>query len=373
MKYFLVAGEASGDLHASNLICELKNYDSAAHFRFWGGDLMQNVSGEAPLKHYKELAFMGFVDVVLNLRAILKNFKLIKQQILDYQPDVVILVDYPGFNLRLVKFLKQHHIKVFYYISPTIWAWKSSRVKQIKAYVDEMYAILPFEKEVYERYDYSAQYMGHPLLDAIANFKRNKALTKAMFLEKYALTEKPIVALLPGSRKREISTKLPLMLESVEHFSDFQFVVSVAPSVDVDWVANLCSGHQVTLVENDTYNLLMNSYAALVTSGTATLETALFNVPQVVCYKMGGLTYHIIKRLVNIRFISLVNLILDEEVVKELIQNDLNPKNINLELNKILNTPFRDQQLKDYDRFNAVLEGEGASQRIAEDMFNKIS
>ena len=361
LKYYIIAGEASGDLHASNLMKELKKKDPQAEFRFWGGDLMQ-AQGGTLVKHYRELAFMGFAEVLMNLRTILGNISVAKKDIEAYKPDAVILVDYPGFNLRIAEFVKSLGIKVYYYISPQIWAWKTGRVHKIKKVVDKMFVILPFEEEFYQRYDYKVDFVGNPLLDSLNNLPE---IDEAKFRQENNLDERPIIALLPGSRTQEIKVKLPLMLSVEKDFSDYQFVVAGAPSQPIENYKKI-AGNDLKIVENRTYDLLRVSHSALVTSGTATLETALLKVPEVVCYKGNAISYEIGKRIVkNIRFISLVNLIMDKEVVKELIQYDLTYENIKHELNLILNTPKRNQILKDYDELHHKLGGVGASERTA--------
>ena len=367
MKYYVIAGEASGDLHGANLMKQLKVVDSNAEFKFWGGDLMSEIGGK-PIKHIKELAFMGFVEVVQNLRTISKNFKICKETLLEYKPDALILIDYPGFNLRMAKFAKENGIKVFYYISPQVWAWKKKRVFKIKKYVDEMYVILPFEKDFYNEYDYKVDFVGHPLLDAIENRKGNEK-----FRKENNLSDSPIIALLPGSRNQEISVKLPIMLSVVDKFPGYQFVIAGAPSQEASFYQQFINKDNVKLVENVTYDLLENSTAALVTSGTATLETALFNVPEVVCYKGSNISYQIAKRIINVKYISLVNLIMDREVVTELIQNELNTKNLITELNKLLNESTRKELLKEYDLLHNNLGGIGASKRTAELMFKALN
>jgi lipid-A-disaccharide synthase len=330
MKYYIIAGEASGDLHGSNLIKELLILDPHAEINAWGGDLMQN-AGAKIVKHYRDLAFMGFTEVVMNLGTILKNIKFCKQNIIEFQPDCIILIDYPGFNLRIAQFAKKNNIKVIYYISPQIWAWKESRIHIIKKCVDEMLVILPFEKEFYAKHNMPVHFVGHPLIDAISSFKLDKE-----FLIKNHLSDKPIVALLPGSRKQEISKILPIMLESINDIEDIQIVIAAAPSVEIQFYKELITNKNITIVQNDTYNILSYAKAALVTSGTATLETALFEVPQIVCYKGGQISYWLAKQLIKVKYISLVNLIMDKPVVKEMIQDKCNAIEINTELKQIL-------------------------------------
>lgn len=370
MKYYIISGEASGDLHGANLVKELKLKDSEFTARGWGGDKMEQ-EGVELVKHYRDLAFMGFIEVVANLRTILSNIKLCKQDILDYKPDVVILIDYPGFNLRIAKFLFEHNIKVFYYISPQVWAWKQSRVKTIKKVVDKMFVILPFEKPFYEKFDYKVDYVGHPLLDEVNRFKAN-VISKEQFLKENKIPNKPIIALLPGSRTQEIKKKLPVMLEMVSQFKDYQFIVAGAPSKDQSFYNEFLKDSTVKLLENKTYQLLSHAHAALVTSGTATLETALFKVPQVVCYKASAVSYQIAKRLVKIDYISLANLIMDREVAKELIQGDLSHENLKNELAKVLNGAGREKMLQEYNELATVLGNEGASERVAQLMISYL-
>lgn len=369
MKYYIIAGEASGDLHASNLMKELKKKDAQAEFRFWGGDLMQ-AQGGTLVKHYRDLAFMGFAEVVMNLRTILGNISVAKKDIESYRPDAVILVDYPGFNLRIAEFVKKLGIKVYYYISPQIWAWKTGRVHKIKKVVDKMFVILPFEEEFYQRYDYKVDFVGNPLLDSLNNLP---SIDEGKFRKDNGLDDRPIIAILPGSRTQEIKVKLPLMLSVEKDFPEYQFVVAGAPSQPIENYKKIIGNH-LKIVENKTYDLLRISHAALVTSGTATLETALLKVPEVVCYKGNAISYEIGKRVVkNIRFISLVNLIMDKEVVKELIQYDLTYENIKHELNLILNTPKREQVLEDYNHLHDKLGGVGASERTADLIVKDLS
>ena len=362
MKYYIIAGEASGDLHGSNLMKELKINDTEAEFRFWGGDLMQQQGGTM-VKHYRDLAFMGFAEVILNLRTILGNIKFCKKDIQSWKPDAVILIDYPGFNLRIAEFVKGLGIKVYYYISPQIWAWKTGRVHKIKKFVDKMFVILPFEKEFYAKYDFEVDFVGHPLLDAMKDLPE---INLEKFKSEHVLDDRKVIALLPGSRKQEIKMKLPIMLSVVKDFPDYQFVVAGAPSQEESFYKEV-AGKDLKIVFGKTYDLLRISEAALVTSGTATLETALLNIPEVVCYKGSRISYEIGKRVVKyIKFISLVNLIMDKEVVKELIQQELNTKNLKLELTKILSEPKRSQVLNDYKDLREKLGGQGASERTAE-------
>lgn len=362
MKYYIIAGEASGDLHGSNLMKELKRKDAQAEFRFWGGDLMQEQGG-TQVKHYRDLAFMGFAEVIMNLHTILGNIKFCKKDIQEFKPDAVILIDYPGFNLRVAEFVMSLGIKVYYYISPQIWAWKTGRVHTIKKFVDKMFVILPFEKEFYAKYDYKVDFVGHPLLDAMKDLQD---LDLEKFKSENNLDERKIIAILPGSRKQEIRVKLPIMLSVAKDFPDYQFVVAGAPSQEESFYRDI-AGNNLKIVFGKTYDLLRSAEAALVTSGTATLETALLNTPEVVCYKGSRISYEIGKRVVKyIDYISLVNLIMNREVVKELIQSELNTKNLKSELSKILSEPKRSEILKDYKQLREKLGGSGASERTAE-------
>ena len=362
MKYYIIAGEASGDLHGSNLMKELFKKDSEADVRFWGGDLMQSTGGTL-VKHYRELAFMGFIEVIMNLKTILNNIKICKADISNFKPDVIIFIDYPGFNMRIAQWAKPLGIKTHYYISPQIWAWKENRIKQIKRDVDKMYVILPFEKDFYEtKHRYPVTFVGHPLIDAINNRTKTDAI---QFKKDNNLDERPIIALLPGSRKQEISKMLSEMLAVTTFFPEYQFVIAGAPSQEYSFYKTFLTTNQVHFVANKTYDLLSVAHAALVTSGTATLETALFKVPEVVLYKGSVISYQIAKRVVTLKYISLVNLIMDKEVVTELIQKDCNPKKIKKELHKILNTENRDKLLKAYDKLETKLGGAGASEKTA--------
>ncbi|MCF6342945.1 MAG: lipid-A-disaccharide synthase [Bacteroidales bacterium] len=362
MKYYIIAGEASGDLHASNLMKAMKAEDKHADFRFWGGGLMAEQGGTL-VKHYRDLAFMGFAEVLLNLKTILKNISFCKNDLLYYQPDVLILVDYPGFNLRIAEFARKKGVKIIYYISPQVWAWKQSRVHKIKRAVDKMLVILPFEKFFYAKYGIEVNFVGHPLLDALAD---EKPENRADFLLANGLADKPIVALLPGSRKQEVSKMLQIMLQLVNHFQHVQFVVAGVGSLTDSFYAEIIGGKPVKVLQNKTHAILRNADAALVTSGTATLETALMGVPEVVCYKGNWFSYQIAKRVIHVKYISLVNLIMDREVVKELIQDELNAVRLTEELNSLL----RDAQVKlrlknDYSELKEKLGKAGASQRAA--------
>lgn len=366
MKYYIIAGEASGDLHGSNLMKALKEKDPNAEFRFWGGDLMAKQGGTL-VKHYRDLAFMGFLEVAMNLRTILNNIKFCKEDIQNNKPDVLILVDYPGFNLRIAKFAKEQGIKVVYYISPQLWAWKEGRVEIIRKYVDEMMVILPFEKDFYSKHGVYSHFVGHPLLDAISTLEE---INTEDFKIQNGLNEKEIIALLPGSRKQEVEKMLQIMLSVRPYFKEYQFVIAGAPSLPKEFYEKYVDDN-VHFVSNKTYDLLRCSKAALVTSGTATLETALLNIPEVVCYRGSKVSYAIAKRLVkNIKYISLVNLIMDREVVKELIQNDLNTNNLVEELKKILATEKRFEVFRDYELLREKLGGKGASENAADIILN---
>ena len=358
MKYYIISGEASGDLHGSNLIKELYKQDAAADIRCWGGDLMQ-AAGATLVKHYRDLAFMGFVEVIKNLPTILNNIKFCKQDILDYKPDVIILIDYPGFNLRIAEWGKQQDFTIVYYISPQVWAWKENRVKKMKQCIDKMLVILPFEKDYYKnKWHWEVEYVGHPLVEVVE--ESEKVIGNRQ-------RDSTIIALLPGSRKQEITKKLPIMLDVAKSFPDYQFVVAKAPGQEDDFYTPFLSAYNnVSTVRNDTYHLLMKSKAALVTSGTATLETALFGVPEVVCYKAGTVSYEIGKRLVNVKFISLVNLIMDKLVVKELLQQELTTKNLVKELNELLFNKDRQHQLhEDYSALKNILSAGGHASSTA--------
>ncbi|MFZ7114416.1 MAG: lipid-A-disaccharide synthase [Bacteroidota bacterium] len=370
MKYYLIAGEASGDLHGSNLLRELKKLDPDAHVRAWGGELIQE-QGAHIVKHYRDLAFMGFAEVVMNLRTILRNISFCKEDILKFRPDAIILVDYPGFNLRIAEFAHENKIKVFYYISPQVWAWKQSRVKKIRQVVDKMMVILPFEKDFYKKFDYEVDFVGHPLLDAIEQ-QKEKLLAVNSWKKKAGLSEKPLIGLLPGSRTQEISNILPLMLTVVDKLPEYQFAIAAAPSQPLTYYKSLIGDKNIPVIADETYSLLSASEAALVTSGTATLETALLNIPEVVCYKGGKISYHIAKRIVDIKYISLVNLIMDREVVKELIQDDLNEETIFAELKKVLTPEHRSKLLADYSELRTKLGGSGASEKAARIIFENM-
>ncbi|MBS1764733.1 MAG: lipid-A-disaccharide synthase [Bacteroidetes bacterium] len=365
MKYYIVAGEASGDMHAANLAAELHKADHDATMRGWGGDRMQ-AAGVEVVKHYRELAFMGFIEVVKNLRTIFRNLEACKADILKFNPDVVILVDYPGFNLRLAEFLKLKGIKVFYYISPQIWAWKQSRVHKIKRTVDKMFVILPFEKPFYKKFDYDVEFTGHPLLDEIERIKKSAVAPLPV-----AASGKKIIALLPGSRIQEIKEMLPVMANAVKHFKNYEPVIAAAPNIPDSFYQSLAAN--ISIVHGQTYNLLQQAYAALVTSGTATLETALFRVPEIVCYKGNKFSYLIARQLVKVKYISLVNLILDRMLVKELIQQDMNEKTLTAEMELMLeNDEYRKKLSEGYEELIQKLGSAGASAKAAQKMYNLL-
>jgi lipid-A-disaccharide synthase len=363
MKYYIIAGEASGDLHGANLMKSLYQLDPQADIRFWGGDLMQQVGGTL-VKHYKDLAFMGFAEVLMNLKTILTNISLCKKDIEQFNPDAIIFIDYPGFNMRIAKWAKQKHIPTHYYISPQIWAWKEGRIKAIKRDVDYMYVILPFEKDFYQtKHQYPVHFVGHPLIDAIDN---RTEITIEEFRKEHQLDNRPIIALLPGSRKQEIEKMLSVMLSVIKDFPDYQFVIAGAPSQDKSFYEQFITSEQVHFITNKTYDLLSVAHAALVTSGTATLETALFKVPEVVLYKGNSISYQIAKRIITLKYISLVNLIMDETVVTELIQNECNTQNVKQELAKILDPIYREKLKHKYDLVEEKLGGKGASYKTVE-------
>ena len=368
MKYYIIAGEASGDLHGSNLIKEIIKQDDSANIRCWGGDKMQAAGGEL-VKHYRHLAFMGVTEVLANLRTILDNMKFCKKDILQYRPDVVILIDYPGFNLRIAKWAKEQGFKVVYYISPKVWAWKSSRVKTMKQCVDKLLVILPFEKKYFkEKWNWDVEYVGHPLIEVIEDFQ-NK-------VRGLPLADKPIVGLLPGSRKHEIQKKLPVMLKVTKFFPDHHFIVAKAPGIEEDYYDNLLEGYSnVSYVSDQTYTLLQQSKAAIVTSGTATLETALFDVPEVICYKLSSISYTIAKWLVKLKYISLVNLIMDKPVVTELIQHKMTVENFKKELEQLLRNESRLAEIKkDYAALRELLSKDGhASEKAARSIIHFLA
>ena len=361
MKYYIIAGEASGDLHGSNLMKELYKQDATADIRFWGGDLMQTAGGTL-VSHYKERAFMGFFEVLKNIFKVVGFIKFCKKDIAVFQPDVLIFIDNSGFNLRVAKWAKAVGFRTNYYISPQVWASRAGRVKDIKRDIDKLFVILPFEKDFYKKHDCEVAFVGHPLIDAIAD---RTQVSESDFRKEHALSTKKIIALLPGSRKQEITKMLSVMLTLVPDFSGYQFVVAGAPSQDWSFYKQIIGEREVAFINNKTYDLLSVSYAALVASGTATLETALFKVPQVVCYKGGYISYQIAKRIITLKFISLVNLILDKEVVKELIQEDFNKQNLKVALINILEISNREDMFLNYFELEKQLGGKGASKNVA--------
>jgi lipid-A-disaccharide synthase len=370
-RIYIIAGEASGDLHGANLLKELYKLDYSISVRAWGGDRMKN-EGATLVKHISELAFMGFIEVILNLSTILKNINFCKKDILEFKPDVLLLIDYPGFNLRIAQWAKKNGIKVHYYISPQVWAWKKSRVNIIKASVDKMYSILPFENDFYKQFDYETQYVGHPLLDEIENFNQVR-LTKDEFLNKNKLSQAPIISILPGSRKQEIKVKLPIMLDAVKSLKNYQIVIAGAPNQTAKMYEEF-EAQGCKIIFGQTYDLLSNSEAAIVTSGTATLETAILNIPEVVCYKGSWISYFIARSLIKINYISLVNLIMDQQIVKELIQGECNPFKIREELDLLLNDKnYREAMLSNFEIMREKLGGQGASKKVAHSLLKTIS
>ena len=373
MKYYIIAGEASGDLYGSNLIKEIKKIDSKATFRAWGGDLM-NLEDVKLVRHYKDHNYMGFAEVIWNLRTILKNITFCKEDIKKYNPDALILIDFPGFNMRIAKYFNKSSFPILYYIAPQVWAWKEKRVELIKKYVDSLYVILPFEKEFFKKHGIETTYHGHPLLEHIINFKKEKSTPKLDFIKTNNLNPKrPIIALIPGSRKQEIIKKLPIMLNAVSSYSENYNIVIAGMNMHKAIYQSISYNYNVNIVYEDTYNLLNLSSFALVTSGTATLETAFFNVPQVVCYKANWISYSIAKSLVKIKFISLVNLILNYESVKELIQNDLNNIKLKEELRKIINMSHSNSIKNDYKKLISKCKGEDVSKNIAQSMLKTLN
>lgn len=367
MKYYIIAGEASGDLHASNLIKEIIKLEPNADIRAWGGDKMQN-AGANVVKHFKDLAFMGFYEVLINLRTILKNISFCKKDILEFSPDKIIFVDYPGFNMRIAKWSKKYKFQTIYYIAPQLWAWNEKRIKKIKKYIDSLYVILPFEKEFFEtKHKYPVKFLGHPLLDSISNFKKNYDSSS----EQIITNKKEVIAILPGSRKQEIKKILNTVIKIVDYFPDHQFIVAGAPNIKLSYYKSILKNKRIKVIENKTYEILSISTAAIVTSGTATLETALFKVPQVVCYKSSYFSYFIAKLIVNIKYISLVNLIMDQQIVKELIQQDCNKDKIRYELEKILDLNNKKSLQIKYDELTSILGNSGTSKRVALDIIKK--
>lgn len=365
MKLFFIAGEPSGDLHASNCMKAIQKLLPETSFEFTGGPLMKAVCNREPVLHIKDMAFMGFFEVVKNLGTIRKNFKTVKEAILKFNPDAIVLVDYPGFNLRIAKWATQKGLKVYYYISPTVWAWKENRIETVKKYTRKMFVILPFEEAFYKKHGHTVYFVGHPLLDAIEEKKR-AMISYTEFIKKNNIPKRPIIAVLPGSRVQEIERMMDIMLDVKPHFPDHEFVIAASSNLPEQYYSSI-RGKGVHVVNDQTYELMNYAQAGIIKSGTSTLESALFNLPQVVCYKAGGISFAIAKKLVNIKYISLVNLIMDKECVKELIQSDLTAQNIQKELNLILNDPkHREKILDDYKRLYEKLGGTGASGRIAD-------
>ena len=368
MKYYILAGEASGDLHGSNLMKALLEKDKNADIRFWGGDLMESTGGTL-VKHYKERAFMGFSEVIMNLNKIFKLISFCKSDIKAFNPDVVIFIDNSGFNLRIAKWAKAAGFRTNYYISPQVWASRAGRIKAIKRDIDAMYVILPFVKPFYDKHGYEVNFVGHPLIDAIAN---REQVGEFKFRKEHKLSDKPIIALLPGSRKQEITKMLSVMLSLVGDYPEYQFVIAGAPSQEYSFYQAFIKSSNVKFIANKTYDLLSISTAALVTSGTATLETALFKVPQVVCYKGSSISYYIAKQIITLKFISLVNLVMDRVVVTELIQNDFNKKSLEKELDKILDFESREKMFLEYFELEKALGGKGASEKTAQLIYDGI-
>ncbi|MFA5325194.1 MAG: lipid-A-disaccharide synthase [Bacteroidales bacterium] len=377
MRYYLIAGEASGDLHGSNLMKELKKEDSKYEFRFWGGDLMSKAGGTL-VRHYKDTAVMGLIEVLMNLGKISKNLKLCKSDIISYQPDVLILIDYPGFNLRIAEFAKAHNIKVFYYIAPKVWAWKEQRIKKIKKYVDSLFIIFPFETEYFKEWGIDAIYKGNPLIDSIAQDISNIE-SRTDFLNRSGLEDKPIIAILPGSRKMEIKYLMPRIVEvekklSQSKFSNYQLVLAAAPSTEEDTFNKYLKDSKIKVIFNKTYSILKQADAAIISSGTASLEAALIGTPQVVCYGMNEISFQVANRILKINYVSLANLILKRQIFTELLQHDCTPKKILAELTRLLNeNDYKDTMLKSYAELHDILGGKGASEKIASAMVSKLN
>jgi lipid-A-disaccharide synthase len=365
MRYYFIAGEASGDLHGSRLAAAIMADDPNAEIRGWGGDLMSK-EGVSIVKHIRELAIMGIVQVIQKLPQIFRNFSFCHKDILDFKPDAIVLIDYSGFNLRIAKWAKQKGFRVFYFISPQVWATRARRVEKVKKYVDRMFCILPFEKDFYAKFGYNADYVGHPLIDIVDNAKKLPLLSTE--------NTKPIIALLPGSRKQEIKAILKTMISIVPDFPDYQFVVAMAPSIPIELYHSIIgTDNSIMLVQNQTYPLLNSAHAALVKSGTATLETALFSVPQVVCYKTGPIFYWIVRQIIKIPFISLVNIVMGKKIVEELIQKDLNRERLTTEVEKILIPEQRTAMLQNYEDLRKRLGNKGAAARVSQLLIDAIS
>ncbi|MDD4145151.1 MAG: lipid-A-disaccharide synthase [Prolixibacteraceae bacterium] len=375
MKYYLIAGEASGDLHGSNLIRELKEADRDAKFRFFGGDLMVKAAGGELVHHYREMAFMGVVNVVLNIRTIARYMNFCKQDLLKYSPDVLILIDYPGFNLKIAEFARKQGVKVFYYISPKVWAWKEYRIKKLKAFVDEIFTILPFETDFFKKHGIDVHYLGNPLMDSVSSFIE-KARPGTQFRKDNKLDDRPVVALLAGSRKQEIRNSLPVMKKAVEGFSRFQFVVAGVMTVEKSIYDDILKDSGISLIFDQTYDLLNNSYVALVTSGTASLEAALFNIPQAVMYRLeGGWLLHYLMKYVflHVKWVSLPNLILGREAVKEYLQVEMTVANVREELSRLLfDQNYRIKIIDEYSRLRELTGDKGSSRRTAAKMIELL-
>lgn len=364
MKYFVIAGERSGDLHAGNLMKALKSEDSSADFRYWGGDYMQAVAGNPPTVHYNEMAFLGYYEVLVNIRKVLNNIDYCKKDLVDYQPDVLILIDYPSFNLKIAEFAKKQGIKVFYYISPKVWVWKEKRVFKIKKWVDKMFVIFPFEVDFYKKFDYDSFYTGNPLLDEISDYTPSTD-----FIQKNNLSDKPIIGVLPGSRKQEVTGFLQDMLTIVKEYPDHQFVIGGVNNLSSSFYEPFIDNEQISVVYEQTYDLLSHSKVALVASGTATLETALFNIPQVVCYRLNKISAFIVKLFIKVKYVSLVNLIGNREIVTELLQENFNPTRMKEELDKLLfDKEYLQKMLAGYDELHDKMGEKGASIRTAREM-----
>lgn len=373
MRYYIIAGEASGDMHGSNLMKGLLTADPECDFRFWGGDMMAEVAGKM-VRHYKDTAVMGFVEVLMNLGKISENFRLCRQDLLSYRPDVIVLIDYPGFNLKMARFAKEHGIKVFYYISPKVWAWKEGRVKQLKKYVDKLFIIFPFEVEYFKRKGIDAIYCGNPLIDRISS-NRCSTETRQDFLKRHSLPDKPSIALLAGSRKMEIDFLLPKMVKAAGQFQDrYQLLLAAAPSIDLSHYRRYTDGSPIIIIENDTYSVLKHSEAAVISSGTASLEAAIIGTPQVVCYGGNAISIMLAKAFIKIPTISLANIILGRIIFKEMVQNDCTPHTIAAELTRLLTDPDYIQKMKsDYAQLHATLGGEGASVKVAKAMVAELN
>ena len=372
MRYFILSGEASGDLHGSNLVKELKRLDTSAIVKGWGGNKMQD-QGVEILKHYKELAFMGFAEVLLNIRKIANNFKLCKSQVLEFKPDVLILIDYPGFNLRMAKWAKENKIKVFYYISPSVWAWKESRVEIVRKYVDKMFVILPFEKPFYAKHGIDVVFEGNPLWDAIES-EKEKQVNRDDFSRKHGLSNKPLIAVLPGSRKQEISGMLPLMSKIQKKFPNYEFVIAGTSIFPLAYYQQYLQSDEIKVIFDDTHALMRQAHSGIIKSGTSTLESAIYNLPQLVCYKGSAISIWIASKVAKVKFISLPNLILNEPVLTELIQNEFNEEKLIYYLELLVSdSDYRKKILSDYDRLRKLLGGPGASFRVAETMIKLLN